>query len=102
MTNSSLSPKGGRRGSSWIRCIMLGAVVNYAILAPWLIQRGDIEPNAAGQITFRQITFWSLWFGVAMMTMASLFVFFSKPQILISAFTKFFRRREESSDILGH
>ncbi|MGD9126606.1 MAG: OPT/YSL family transporter, partial [Planctomycetia bacterium] len=44
---------------------------------------------------FKGITFWSLWTGVAMMTAASLFAFFSKPKILITAFTGMFRRRKK-------
>ena len=45
---------------------------------------------------------WALWGGVAMMTTASLFAFFSKPQILISAFKGLFGKKDPSkqSDVL--
>ncbi len=51
---------------------------------------------------FRAITMWALWGGVAMMTTASLFAFFSKPQILISAFKGLFGKKDPSkqSDVL--
>ena len=93
---------GGLMGIRTGGSLLLGALVNYAILAPIMIQQGEIVPNAAGRIGFREITFWSLWGGVAMMTMASLMAFFAKPDILISSFTKLFRRSEGSSDVLRH
>ena len=76
--------------------MVLGAFINYAILAPIMIQMGDIVPNAKGTIGFREITFWSLWCGVAMMTMASLLTFFAKPDLLISAFRNLLKRPRPS------
>ncbi len=92
---------GGLMGIRTGASLLLGAFVNYAILAPIMIQEGDILPNASGAIGFREITFWSLWCGVAMMTTASLVTFFSKPQILVSAFSKLFGSRQ-NTDVLGH
>jgi uncharacterized oligopeptide transporter (OPT) family protein len=94
---------GGLMGMRTAASMLLGAFINYAILAPIMIQHGDIVPHPVkGTIGFREITFWSLWGGVAMMTMASLMAFFAKPDILISSFTKLFRRSEGSSDVLRH
>lgn len=93
---------GGLMGIRTGFSILLGAFINFAILAPIMIDRGDIVPRANGAIGFREITFWSLWCGVAMMTAASLLTFFAKPQMLLSAFTKFFGRRSEGKDVLGH
>jgi putative OPT family oligopeptide transporter len=92
---------GGLMGIRTGASLLIGAFVNYAILAPIMIQNGDIQPNARGAIGFREITFWSLWCGVAMMTTASLVTFFAKPQILVSAFSKLFGKRQ-GTDILGH
>jgi putative OPT family oligopeptide transporter len=61
--------------------IMTGALLNYFILAPLMIHNGVIATA-----TFKQITMWSLWGGVAMMTTASLYSFFSKPELILSAF----------------
>src|SRR5208283_4937392 len=93
---------GGLMGIRTGGSLLLGALINYAILAPIMIQHGDIHPNAKGIIGFREITFWALWGWVAMMTTASLLAFFSKPQILISSFSKLFQpRNEESSEVLA-
>lgn len=74
---------GIRAGSS----LLIGAVLNYFVLAPWMIELGDIKPKADG-VTFgmRQITLWALWPGVAAMVIASFTAFFSKPDVITSAF----------------
>ena len=65
-----------------------------------------VEEKAAGNMVpmygFNAITKWALWGGVAIMTAASLFAFFSKPKILISAFTGMFRRKndKQGEDVL--
>ncbi len=67
--------------------LLIGAVLNYVILAPWMIELGEIKPKADG-ITYgmRQITLWALWPGVAAMVVASFVSFFSKPDVITSAF----------------
>jgi hypothetical protein len=72
-----------------------------------MIERGDIQGKLASdgvQYGFKAITAWALWWGVAMMTTASLFAFFAKPQILISAFANLVSRRQRKSgtDVLKH
>jgi OPT family oligopeptide transporter len=96
VTNLTLRPEidlpmvgaGGLMGIRTGASLMIGATINYALLAPNMINRGDIVPNAAGTIGFREITFWSLWCGVAMMTVASLVSFFGKPKIIFAALAK--------------
>ncbi|HEX7446352.1 MAG TPA: OPT family oligopeptide transporter [Pirellulales bacterium] len=115
VTNLTLRPEldlpmvgaGGLMGIRTGISLLLGAIVNYAVLAPIMIARGDITPNAKGTIGFREITFWSLWCGVAMMTAASLLAFFGKPQILWQALMKLagvFRPRDaqRQTDVLAH
>lgn len=92
---------GGLMGIRTGVSLLLGAAINYAILAPWMISRGDIVPNAKGTIGFREITFWALWCGVAMMTAASLVSFFAKPQILLAAFSKLTGGGGKKSDVLA-
>jgi uncharacterized oligopeptide transporter (OPT) family protein len=89
---------GGLMGIRTGVSILLGAFINYAFLAPFMIERGDIVASASGTIGFRQITFWSLWCGVAMMTVASLLTFFAKPQMLVSAFRNLFGKRPAATD----
>ena len=97
---------GGLMGIRTGVSLMIGAVVNYFVLAPIMIQRGDIKSmiNAAGEAHygFTPITRWALWCGVAMMTTASLLAFFAKPQMLISAFSGLFRRKKRTTDCLKH
>jgi uncharacterized oligopeptide transporter (OPT) family protein len=50
---------------------------------------------------FRSITKWSLWWGVAMMTTASLFSFFSKPGMILQSFRRM-RGGLGGGDVLGH
>lgn len=100
---------GGLMGIRTGFSIMVGAIVNYAVLAPIMIDRHDIVPNAKGMIGFREITFWSLWCGVAMMTAASLLAFFGKPKIIWAALTKLASAatsprggQRQEADVLGH
>jgi uncharacterized oligopeptide transporter (OPT) family protein len=91
---------GGLMGIRTGVSMLIGACINYLILAPWMIDEGDIVANATGMFGFRQITAWSLWPGVAMMTTASLFAFFSKPKVILSAFTGMFRKEQRKEDCL--
>src|SRR5262249_36275075 len=96
VTNLTIRPEldlpmigaGGLMGIRTGVSIMIGASINYAVLAPLMIHAGDIVPNAKGWIGFRAIPFWSLWCGVAMMTAASLLAFFGKPRIIWAALMK--------------
>ncbi|HVP66828.1 MAG TPA: OPT family oligopeptide transporter [Anaeromyxobacteraceae bacterium] len=72
---------GGLMGVKGGASLLVGGIVNYLVLAPWLVKAGIIHGTG-----FRHITTWSLWWGVAMMTTASLFSFFSKPAVLLEAF----------------
>jgi uncharacterized oligopeptide transporter (OPT) family protein len=72
---------GGLMGIRTGVSLIIGAVLNYFVLAPILIQKGIIT-----DVSFRGITMWSLWGGVAMMTTSSLFAFFSKPRAILTAF----------------
>jgi len=87
---------GGLMSMKTSMSILLAGIVNYFILAPWLISHGVI-PEAK----FKAITMWSLWCGAAMMTTSSLYSFFAKPQVFIEAFSKVFKKREvKKRDIL--
>jgi uncharacterized oligopeptide transporter (OPT) family protein len=88
-TDFVMMAAGGLMGIRTGVSLMIGAVINYLILVPLMIAAHDIhgrEVNGVVQFGFREITKWALWGGVAMMTTASLFAFFAKPQILLSAF----------------
>lgn len=91
---------GGLMGIRTGVSLLLGACINYLVIAPWVIDYGDIVANNKGVYGFHQITAWSLWPGVAMMTTASLFAFLSKPKIILSAFTGILRKEQRTNDCL--
>ena len=40
---------GGLMGIRTGVSLLVGAVINYCLLAPWMIQRGDIHPNVTAE-----------------------------------------------------
>ena len=100
-TDFVMMAAGGLMGIRTGVSILVGASVNYLILAPIVIGWGDIHEKVIdgtvqqGVYGFRQITEWALWPGVACMTTASLFAFFSKPKIIIDSFKSFLSRRKD-------
>ncbi|MES2643493.1 MAG: OPT/YSL family transporter [Myxococcota bacterium] len=94
---------GGLTGLRIANSLMIGAFINNAILAPWMISIGEILPKADG--TFGRahlLNTWCLWWGVSIMVAGSLAGLFAKPQIIISAFTGLFAKKAADTDVLGH
>jgi OPT family oligopeptide transporter len=89
---------GGLMGIRVATSCVLGAFINFAVLAPLMIQRGDIKsytsPSGAviaisrGEI----VNQWSLWWGVTMMVVGSLVGLLAKPDLFTSAFKSLGRR----------
>jgi uncharacterized oligopeptide transporter (OPT) family protein len=95
-TSIVLFGSGGLMGIKAGLSLLVGAIVNYLVLAPWMMKLGIITGTG-----FRNVTRWSLWWGVAMMTTSSLFSFFSKPALIFGAFRRM-RGGLGSKDVLGH
>jgi uncharacterized oligopeptide transporter (OPT) family protein len=97
---------GGLMGIRTGVSLLIGATINYFILAPIMIQHGDIfgTVNAGGELVFgfRRITEWALWGGVSLMVLASLVAFFAKPQMIFGALMSLFGRKKQKSDVLKH
>ena len=94
---------GGLMGIRTGVSLLVGAVVNYCVLAPCIISSGDIQgtvgPDGHMVFGFKAITTWALWCGVAMMTTASIFAFLSKPGMIFRALAGAFgSRRTDSQD----
>jgi uncharacterized oligopeptide transporter (OPT) family protein len=87
---------GGLMGVKAGASLLIGGLVNYFVLAPWMMKQGFITGPG-----FRNITKWSLWWGVAMMTTASLFSFFSKPDLIVSSF-RGMTGQNKGADVLEH
>lgn len=85
---------GGLIGMTVATSCLLGAFINFAVLAPLMIQAGDIAPRlgAAGQpLPLNRaeiVNQWSMWWGVSMMVAGSITSLLIKPEL----FTGLFRR----------
>lgn len=91
---------GGLMGIRAGTSLLIGAILNYVILAPEMIIQGDIKPKADGiSYGMRQITLWALWPGVAAMVVASFVSFFSKPDVIAGAFRGLLGKKEKE-DVL--
>jgi len=55
--------------------MLVGAILNYFVLAPAMYARGDIVVNAQGLLNYRQIVDWSLWTGASIMVTSGLLTF---------------------------
>ncbi len=100
----SMFGAGGLMGVRTAGSMMLGMLVNFALLAPWMINVGEIPPKsgllADGTAVFGRVHIvnnWSLWWGIAIMVMASMVSLFAKPQIFVDVFKMIFRKRDAAS-----
>ena len=99
---------GGLMGIRVATSVALGTVVNFFVLAPVMIARGDIAPrigpNGATVALNRVeiVTQWSLWWGVSMMVVGSLIALFGKPEIFTSVFKNLRgKKKSKGKDILA-
>jgi uncharacterized oligopeptide transporter (OPT) family protein len=78
---------GGLIGIRVASSCLLGAIINFVVLAPIMIQRGEIRSytNAAGKVVeisrAEIVNQWSLWWGVAMMVVGSLVSLMARPDL---------------------
>lgn len=82
--------------------MLLGAILNYFILAPVLINKGIIVGTG-----FKNITMWALWGGAAMMTTASIYSFLASGNTF-SSIVEMFKwkkkreKKEKKVDVMSH
>jgi uncharacterized oligopeptide transporter (OPT) family protein len=92
--------------------VLIGATINLAILAPIMIERGDIVARtlANGHVVAISraeiVNQWSIWWGVSMMVVGAFAGLAAKPELFTKAF-KSMRRiagasTEPRNDVLGH
>lgn len=89
--------------------LLIGMMINFAVIAPIMINYGEIQPKsgslAAGDAVFGRVQIlntWSLWWGIVMMVVASLTALFARPQIFVEAFKGLTRRGERPHDPVRH
>jgi uncharacterized oligopeptide transporter (OPT) family protein len=97
---------GGLMGIAVATSCLLGAFINFVILAPIMIQAGDIVarvgPTGATVPISRAeiVNQWSLWWGVTMMVVGSLVSLLGRPEIFRGLFKR--RARQDGTDVLAH
>ncbi|MDD5210583.1 MAG: OPT/YSL family transporter [Elusimicrobiales bacterium] len=86
---------------SW--SLLLGAILNYGVLAPWVSSTGAIDMTKLG---YRAIMQWSTWAGAAIMVTSGLFAFALQWKTVMRAFggvTNILHARPETNtDPLAH
>lgn len=99
---------GGLMGIRVATSCVLGAFINFAVLAPIMIQRGEIKSYLAPSGALVNISRaeivnqWALWWGVTMMVVGSLVSLFAKPELFTTAFKKFFARKGTTAPAAEH
>jgi OPT family oligopeptide transporter len=83
--------------------MLLGAVINYAVLAPWAAKIGAID---AHQLGYREIVRWSTWTGASLMATSGLFMFALQWRTVLRALSGvagiFSPRASKVTDRLAH
>lgn len=99
---------GGLMGIRVATSVALGTAVNFFLLAPIMIARGDIAPRpgpTGAMVPLSRaeiVNQWSLWWGVTMMVVGSLIALAGKPEIFTSVFKNIRGKRKENggTDVL--
>ncbi|MBU6412144.1 MAG: OPT/YSL family transporter [Planctomycetes bacterium] len=96
---------GGLMGIRSAGSMMLGAIINFFIIVPWMISIGEILPKsgsiAEGNAVFGRahiLNTWALWWGISMMVTASMVALFAKPQIFVAAFKGLFGGKKAAAE----
>jgi OPT family oligopeptide transporter len=100
---------GGLMGVAVATSCFMGAFINFVVLAPIMIQAGDIAPRVAPNgalVAISRVEIvnqWSLWWGVTMMVVGSLVSLFGRPEMILGAF-KGMRKgsADRGTDVLKH
>ena len=85
---------GGLMGVAIATSCLLGGFINFVILAPIMIQAGDIvqRVSASGApVPISRVEIvnqWSLWWGVTMMVVGSIVSLLGRPEIITGAFRR--------------
>ncbi|MFO0784059.1 MAG: OPT/YSL family transporter [Phycisphaerales bacterium] len=118
----SMFGAGGLMGTRIANSLVVGTLLNFAVVAPLMIHQGQIKPtNGTFDVATQVFTLangqtaplseavfgrghllntWCLWWGIAMMVAASMVGLLAKPKVLIGAFTGIFKKRDTTADPL--
>jgi len=99
----ALFGSGGLMGIRAASSMMIGMLLNFTVLVPWMISIGEIPPKADGTFSrIHVVNSWALWWGIAIMVTAALTALFARPQLILSAFRGLSRKRAGGEDVLRH
>ncbi|MBM4377154.1 MAG: OPT/YSL family transporter [Deltaproteobacteria bacterium] len=86
---------GGLMGMRSAAGMLVGMLLNYVVIVPWMILLGEIKPRADGTFTRTHVVnTWALWWGIVIMVVASLVSLASKPEVFTQAFANLRRARK--------
>jgi len=90
---------GGLMGIRTASSLLVGAIVNFAIIVPIMITAGEILPRSGslGEDTAvfgraHILNTWSLWWGITMMVVAAMVTLFARPDVFVQAWRILTRR----------
>jgi len=94
---------GGLMGVRAGLSLLVGMVLNFVVIVPAMIAKGEIAPRPDGTFSrIHVVNTWALWWGIVIMVVAALTSLFAKPKVLITAFTGFFRKKPAGEDVVKH
>jgi len=97
---------GGLMGIRVAVSLLVGMLLNFVVIVPWMIGIGEIAPRPDGSYTRVHIlNNWALWWGIVIMVVASIVGLFAKPEVFVEAFKglgKKKQKKEPANDVLGH
>ncbi|WP_374347940.1 OPT family oligopeptide transporter [Chitinimonas sp.] len=98
---------GGLMGIRVATSCLLGALINFVILAPIMIDIGDIHPRLMnGKMVplsrAEIVNQWSMWWGVAMMVAGSLTALLGRPEVFTGLFKRGAKVKSSGADLLAH
>lgn len=99
---------GGLMGIAVATSCLIGGLINFGLLAPLMIQLGDIVPRTAADGSVIPINRaeivnqWSLWWGVTMMVVGALVGLLAKPEMFKGLFKRGKKTAPQGEDVLKH
>lgn len=104
---------GGLMGIRAATSMLIGMIVNFVFIVPWMISIGEIKPSRIaenGERIFGRVhvlNTWALWWGIVIMVTASLVALFARPKIFVEAFKAIGAKalgdkKDAKSDVLAH
>jgi uncharacterized oligopeptide transporter (OPT) family protein len=93
---------GGLMGLRTATSMLVGMIINFVILAPWMINRHEIVFKPGANYRAEIVNQWSIWWGVGIMVVGSLVALAAKPAVIINAFKGMLNRKKTGEDPLAH